>query len=130
MNDEKPQDLAASKLRARLGVLPEPTFERSKDMSITITAKELRVALEFCNPDGPEDENQAETELTIWMQEVDDISAEGEPFPRGLYCHLTDYPEEGCIPLFEATASENLPGAGDTAQQARRARERSKGNGW
>ena len=72
-------------------------------MSITITAKALREALEFCNPDGAEDADQMETEVTIWMRETNDVSDEGEPLPRGLYCHLTEYPEEGCIPLFEVT---------------------------
>ena len=80
-------------------------------MSITITARALREALEFCNPDGPEDEDQMETEVSIWMRETDEISDEGEPLPRGLYCHLSEYPEEGCVPLFEVTANEKLSGS-------------------
>lgn len=75
-------------------------------MSITITAKELREALEFVNPDGPEDADQMETEVTIWFREKAEVSTDGDPLPRGLYCHLSEYPEEGCIPLFDATPSD------------------------
>jgi hypothetical protein len=80
--------------------------------SITITAEQLRWALEFVNPDGPKDKDQMETEVTIWFREKDEVSPdEGEPLPRGLYCHLTEYPEEGCIPLFEVPANVEVRGA-------------------
>ena len=80
-------------------------------MSVTMTAKQLRAALEFCNPDGPEDADQMDTEVTIWMREEDGVSNEGEPMPRGLYCHLTEYPEEGCIPLDDVPANVKVTGA-------------------
>ena len=81
----------------------DETTGRKRSMSITITAKQLREALEFCNPDGPEDDDQMETEVTIWFREKDEVATDGEPMPRGLYCHLSEYPEEGCIPLFDVT---------------------------
>lgn len=70
-------------------------------MSIIISAKALRAALEFCNPDGPEDSDQMETQVVLFFREEASVSDEGIPLPRGLYCHLAEYPEEGCIPLFD-----------------------------
>jgi hypothetical protein len=72
--------------------------------SVTITAAQLREALEFVNPDGPEDADQMESEVTIFQRRTDDTSTEGEPLPRGMYCYLSEYPEEGCIPLFDVSA--------------------------
>ena len=69
-------------------------------MSITITARQLREALEFCNPDGPANDDQEDTEVTIHYVEGR-RSDEGEPMAAGLYCWLTEYPEEGCISLFD-----------------------------
>ena len=69
--------------------------------AITLTAKELRAALAFCNPDGPEDLEQMETRVTIFLREADGVSHEGDILPVGLYCYLTEYPDEGCIPLFD-----------------------------
>lgn len=63
---------------------------------ITMSAKQLREALEFANPDGPEDEDQQETELTFFVRHTDEISNDSETLDAGLYCYLTEYPEEGC----------------------------------
>ena len=95
--------------------------EAEQRSTVRITAKALREALEFCNPDGPEDVDQMETEITIWMREKDEVATDGEPMPRGLYCHLSEYPEEGCIPLFEVTANVELTGA-ERASPAKRPR--------
>ena len=62
--------------------------------TLTLTAKQLREALEFANPDGPDDVDQAETEVTITRRAAF-TSTEGDDMPAGLYVHLTEYPEEG-----------------------------------
>ncbi len=103
--DDQPEMLLVTAAEIRAAI------SRWMGSGVTITAKQLREALEFCNPDGPEDEDQMETELTIWMRETDAVSDEGEPLPRGLYCHLTEYPEEGCMPLFEVPANVKVTGA-------------------
>lgn len=70
-------------------------------MNMTLSAKQLRDALKFCNPDeGGSD--QMETEVTFFFREENEISNEGDPMPRGVYCYLSEYPEEGCYgPLGE-----------------------------
>lgn len=62
--------------------------------SLTMNAKQLREALEFANPDGPGDAEQAETEVTV-TQRAAFTSSDGDDMPAGLYVHLTEYPEEG-----------------------------------
>lgn len=66
---------------------------------LTMTAAQIREALEFANPDGTESDEgkeQQETELTFFYRETDDVSTDGDPLPRGIYCYLSEYPEEGC----------------------------------
>lgn len=66
--------------------------------TITLTALNLRNALDFVAPDFETDEDQRETEVTIcWAP--DRQSIDGDHLPAGYYCWLADYPEEGCIPL-------------------------------
>ena len=69
---------------------------------IRITAKQLRAALEVCNPDGPENHEQAETEILIWYRGTDNPSEDGEPQPRGMYCLLWEHPEKGFFSLDKA----------------------------
>lgn len=70
--------------------------------NITLTAKQLREALEYANPNGPEDEETEGTEVVIeWMPER--ISSDGDLMPAGLYLWYVDCPEEGVIgPLGES----------------------------
>lgn len=75
--------------------------------SITITAKELREAVEFVNPDA-DDPDQQETEVVIWYRKETTTSTDGDILPIGWYCHLAEYPEEGCIPL--SASKENNDG--------------------
>lgn len=67
-------------------------------MHITITARQLREALELANPDGPDDEDQLDTEVTITKRDAF-VSDDGDPMPAGLYMHYTDCPEEGVTRL-------------------------------
>jgi len=70
-------------------------------VSVTLTAKQLREALEYANPDGPEDEDQQETEVVIeWMPNR--TATDGTHMPKGYYRYYVDCPEEGVIgPLGE-----------------------------
>lgn len=69
-----------------------------------LTAAQLRDALEFVNPDGPDNADQMETEVSFFFRENDETSNEGEPLPRGWYCYLAEYPEEGCYGPLGASA--------------------------
>ena len=62
--------------------------------TLTLSARQLREALEFVNPDGAEDADQVEAEVTI-TQRAAFTSTDGDSMPAGLYVHLTEYPEEG-----------------------------------
>lgn len=68
-----------------------------------LNAHMLREALEFCNPDGDEDPDQMNTELTFKQLSAEEAAKlvadteEGYPYPAGIYCWLTEYPEEGCL---------------------------------
>lgn len=74
---------------------PEGTLHLTQN--IFMNAHQLRNALDFVNPDGANDTDQLESELTIqWRKEA---VFEGENYPAGLYANFTDYPEEGSILL-------------------------------
>lgn len=69
---------------------------------IVLTARKLKAALEFANPDGPRDPDQLDTEISIrFMAGPRDMDT-GKRCASGLYAWFTEYPEEGCIPLFDA----------------------------
>jgi hypothetical protein len=60
-----------------------------------MNVKQLRDALDYINPDGTENEEQQEEELTFLIKKDNFISEEGEKMNKGIYCFLTEYPEEG-----------------------------------
>jgi hypothetical protein len=62
--------------------------------SITLTAAQLREALNFVNPDGETDPDQLDNEVTITLRDAF-TSTEGDAMPAGLYVHLTEQPVEG-----------------------------------
>lgn len=74
-------------------------------MSITLSGHQLKNLLEFANPDGDNDLDQLETELTIAFLE-DGHSG------RGYYFWMTEYPEEGCMFLddLEHTSEQEYQG--------------------
>jgi hypothetical protein len=78
-------------------------------MSITLSGHQLLAALDLCNPDGPEDKDQLDTEITIVARE-EFVSTDGEKMPAGTYCYFTDYPEEGLCPLLDFPESESSCG--------------------
>jgi len=79
-----------------------PTWHKD---CITLTALQLRHALDFAAPDFDTDEDQRETEVSIaWAPEGATHTDEGDPDPAGYKVWLTDYPEEGSIPLDESPA--------------------------
>ena len=70
--------------------------------SMVMNAHLLREALEFSNPDGNKDPDQMNTEVTF--RELSEEEAqklvsmdEGPVHPAGVYCWLTEYPEEGAL---------------------------------
>jgi hypothetical protein len=67
------------------------------DGTVTLTGAQLLEAFEFVAPDHPNDADQLECEVTIQ-------NGDGHDGP-GLYCWITEYPEEGAIRLDAATAS-------------------------
>lgn len=84
-----------SKKSTPIATIPAPQLPSDLGINtITLTAKQLREALEFANPDGAEDAEQAETEVTITRRAAFKTT-DGDDMPAGLYVHLTEYPEEG-----------------------------------
>jgi hypothetical protein len=61
---------------------------------ITLDAAQLKEALEFINPDGDSIPEQLETELTF-IKKDKFLSSDGEECKPGIYCFLTEYPDEG-----------------------------------
>ena len=61
---------------------------------IILNVKQLRDALDYANPDGPEATDQLDTEISIDFF-PERISVEGKPMPAGFYAWLTEYPDEG-----------------------------------
>lgn len=113
MNDQPPS--MASQATAELPKLPddllfklietapsEPTWHRD---CITLSALQLRHALSFAAPDFDTDEDQRETQVSIaWAPAGATHTDEGDPDPAHYKVWLTDYPEEGSMPLDESPA--------------------------
>lgn len=77
--------------------------------TFVLSAAQLRDALEFVNPDGPDDADQLETELSFFYRPKAETSTDGDPLPSGWYCYITEYPEEGCYgPLDEPPAGREV----------------------
>lgn len=45
--------------------------------------------------------DQLDTEVSIVYHHQDGHFEDGAPMPKGYYAHLTDYPEAGCVALFQ-----------------------------
>src|SRR4051812_40719616 len=85
----------ASKLKAELAKKDAEIAELKKHRCcVTLTGQQLKEALELVAPDG--DEYQLKTEATI-------CDLEGHSGP-GVYVHITEYPEEGAMALFDVAA--------------------------
>lgn len=98
-----------------------PASAEAPAPDITLTAAQLKEALELVAPDFDTDEDQREQEVSIQHLPAR-MSTDGEPMPEGLYCWLTEYPEEGCIPLDgkAATPTDSAVNAGAVPSDAMR----------
>lgn len=89
---------------ARASLLASEPASWKKDC-ITLTALQLRHALDFTAPDFDTDEDQREMEVSIaWAPAGATHTDKGDPDPAGYKVWMTDYPEEGSIPLDESPA--------------------------
>lgn len=61
-------------------------------MGITLSGHQLKALLDFCNPDGENDKDQLDTEVSI------EYVKDGHS-GTGYYFYITDYPEEGSLIL-------------------------------
>lgn len=111
--DENGED-ACNELIWEGGAIPEPWGERwlkyegeakrlialvrkhAAIQALTLTGHQLLEALEFVSP--ARDADQLDCEVSIAWRDAG-VDTEGEAFEAGLCCWLTEYPEEGCIPL-------------------------------
>lgn len=85
----------------------EPGKQRN---DITLNASQLRHALDFAAPDFAQDGDQREVEVSIgWRDAGEVLDDDGHPEPAGYVAWLTEYPEEGCIPLLESWESAPVP---------------------
>lgn len=64
-------------------------------MPLTLSLTQMLEALEFAAVDELSDEEKEDTELTFFLKEDDFISDDNEPMSKGIYCYMTEYPEEG-----------------------------------
>lgn len=81
---------------------------------LTLNGYQIRSALAFVAPDATHEpkndkeaqilESELETDLSFGMFEAGKDEESGEEMPAGLYCWLTEYPEEGRIHLPEIAA--------------------------
>jgi hypothetical protein len=76
-----------------------PSPQADAAPSVTLNGAQLLEALEFVAPDYPRDAEQLECEVTIQR-------GNGHDGP-GLYCWITEYPDEGAIRLDAAPAAAN-----------------------
>ena len=80
-----------------LGLAAQAAPTEPKHPLLNITAKQLRAALDFANPD-PDDPDQLEAKVCIqWGEARDD--GDGGTEPAGLRAWLAECPEEGSISL-------------------------------
>lgn len=63
---------------------------------LTLTAHQLRNALQLANPDGALAPDQLATQICL-QHKLQVTDTDGEFAPAGLYCWLDEYPEEGSI---------------------------------
>lgn len=91
--------------------------------TFTLNGLQLRDALAFINPDGSNDPDQLETELSFAYLPDGAIREEsGKCEKPGMYCWLTEYPEEGVYgPL---TGSEEWQTSLDGAEMIAQERQR------
>ncbi|MFM6987103.1 MAG: hypothetical protein ACKOXG_00340, partial [Arenimonas sp.] len=75
----------------------------AKTKGVTLNAAQLRHALEFVAPDFDADPDQRESEVTIAWRDAGVVADDdGNPEPAGYVAWITDYPEEGALPLQES----------------------------
>ena len=90
------QHLAVLEWEAPVAAPPAPW----SSSGITLTARQLANAMEFAAPDFAADEEQRDTVVTIaWAPAGAVRDDDGKPEPAGLVVWITDYPEEGSLPL-------------------------------
>jgi hypothetical protein len=83
-------DQLAYALRAELAAIAAGGAQEPAD-TVSLTGAQLLEAFQFVAPDHPNDADQLECEVTIQR-------GNGHDGP-GLYCWITEYPEEGAIRL-------------------------------
>jgi hypothetical protein len=100
---EPTPNAAGVPLRALLGHC-RPEGLRFDMPPLVLSGYQLREALDFLAPDG--DADQLEQEVCIALRD-EGKDVDGEMRPRGMYCWLEEYPDEGSIILAgEATTSQ------------------------
>jgi hypothetical protein len=82
---------------------------RTMNSGLTLSALQLREALDFVAPDFATDAEQRESEVQLfWADEGVVKNEDGEVEPAGYFVFLSDYPEEGCMPLGATADLERL----------------------
>jgi len=74
---------------------PSPPAQPVAPAAITLNGFQLRDALEFLAPDGTDEQLEQEVSIQWGPQRTHDEGTD----PEGFYCWLTEYPDEGSIPL-------------------------------
>lgn len=75
--------------------------DKPKFLSLDLTGTQLKEALEFIAPDGTEEQMESEVTIADLPADKAPLDDDNTRMPGGLYMWITDYPEEGCVPLFD-----------------------------
>ena len=114
-------DVVKLPIGAKIYTRPTPAAApaQEKTEQITLNAAQLRHALEFVAPDFDADPDQRESEVTIAWRDAGVVADDdGNPEPAGYVAWITDYPEEGALPLSESW--DVMPAAAPAQASGRR----------
>lgn len=88
----------------------QPVMEEAKDYpTMTLNGYQLRDALEFIAPDGDADQMEMEVTIANLPADKSPLDDDNQRMAAGMYAWITDYPEEGCIPLLEEPPQAPAP---------------------
>lgn len=96
-----------ARLRARIAELEDITLAPAPLAAITLDGHQLRMALEFINPDGPENNEQLDDSLTFGIRQHGDDDGK---ISTGMCCWNDD--TDGVLPLdgeYEAVTADTSP---------------------
>lgn len=108
---------------AYLAAAPSPVEQteaqpKASYPTMTLNGYQLKDALGFIAPDDTAEQLEMDVSIAILPSDKAPLDDDNKRMPAGVYAWITDYPEEGCIPLLEEPKSTAQPAP--EAQQSER----------